>query len=198
MDLQILYSCLEHIQTPKMDFNALIAGHYLGRTRRLRTVVLTNKQILIINEQLKEENVYEFIEMFILSYVSDTNKTSNLLSLIPKIANKQLQINTQRISEQSNAINLLMSYRISSRHQIDFATLLHVAKAYFPQGNDNGGSIANKMFFKEFINAIKTKTEFNYESVADWSWICNIVNCRDWMISVIIQNVDVNFIEPQI
>mgnify|MGYP000951913372 CR=1 FL=1 len=150
---------------------------------------LNQKQISIISEQLKEENASEFVETLVLQYASDVDRTSHLLSLIPKISEKQLKITKKEVIEQSLATSLLIG-TINKKQNIDFATLMYVSKARFPEGNCNGGSPADKMFFEKFIEVIKTKKGFDYESEADWDWICKVANCETWMRSVIRQNIE--------
>jgi len=152
-------------------------------------MTLTPKQFSIISEQLNEENASEFVETLLLQYASDVDRTSNLLSLIPKIANKQLKITKNEVIEQSLATSLLIG-TVNKKQNIDFATLMYVSKARFPKGNCNGGSPADKMFFEKFIEVIKTKNGFDYESKDDWDWIRNIANCEEWMLSVIRQNIE--------
>jgi len=163
--------------------------------------MLAPTQISIINEQLDKENVHEFVETLILAYASDVKRTSDLLSLIPTLAEKQLHISNTKIVEYSNTVNLLIgdrnTKRPSKKYNLDFPTLLYTSKVHFPNGNCEGHSSAEKEFFNDFINAIKNKIGFDYESVDDWNWICNIADCEDWMRAVIRQNIDEMFQDPQ-
>jgi hypothetical protein len=155
-------------------------------------MTLEPKQYSIISEQLEKENVFEFVETLILSYASDVNRTSKLLSLIPKIAENQLKIVKIEVIDYSIATNLLIS-ECTNNKKCDFATMLFTCKVYFPNGNCKGASADGMEFFKRFIDAIKNKKEFDYESVVDWDWICNVVDCESWMLTVIRQNIDSDF-----
>lgn len=166
-------------------------------------MTLTVAQMSIINAQLRSENVNEIVETLILAYANDLNRTSDLLALIPRIASNQLRIKDKRIVEFSVACDCLLgerlTYPLNKRkcyQKVDFPTLLYGCIARFPYGNCNGASTSQQAFFQEFIDAINNKTGFDYESVDDWHWICNIAECREWMISVIKQNINEDFIEP--
>jgi hypothetical protein len=148
-------------------------------------------QLQIIEEQLQKENVSEFITELLIGYSTDVNRTSQLLSLIPKIADMQLKIVKNEVVEHSLATNLLIG-ATDKKQNMDFATLMYVSKACFPYGNCNGASPAGERFFQKFVDAIKNKKEFNYESKDDWHWICDIAQCESWMKSVIMQNVAEN------
>jgi hypothetical protein len=152
-------------------------------------MTLDSNQILIISEQLEKENISEFIETLILQYASDVNRTSRLLSLIPKIAENQLKITKNEVIEHSFATNLLIGATDKNK-KIDFPTLLYVAKVCFPSGNCNGASQVGERFFNKFIDAIRAKKEFDYQSKKDWDFICNIAQCESWMHSVIKQNIN--------
>lgn len=178
-------------------------------TQKIRTLtggkkMLSLEQINIINEQLQQDNAYEFIKTMITHYAKDVEHISQLLSFIPELADKQIKIRQEKIYEYVWATDLLLGercrYPIHKRksknkkeYNPDFPTLLYVCKAHFPNGNCDGGSIADKEFFAEFIETIKNKNGFDYENKEDWRWIFNIANCSDWMISVINQHIDANF-----
>lgn len=160
--------------------------------------MITPIQASIIKDVLSQGNSPEFIEALLLEYASDVEKTSQLLSMIPKIAEKRLQITQNHAREYSTAVNLMIGECTRKNHNTGFPTLLYTSKAFFPRGNCDGGSPANKIFFGELIEAIKNKTGFDYECGNDWNWLCNIAQCREWMISVIKQNIDENFEEPKV
>lgn len=171
--------------------------------------MLSLEQSNIIKEQLQQENAHEFVEELIMCYATDTNRIEELLVLIPKIANRQLQIKQKQIMEYVWAFNLLLSERVrypipqrksrgKNKDATYFPTLLYGCKAHFPAGNCNGGSLAEREFFSEFIEMLKNKAGFDYEDKADWEWICNDADCREWMLEVIKQHVDADFVEPDV
>lgn len=171
--------------------------------------MLSLEQSNIIKEQLQQENAHEFVELLIMSYASDTTRIGELLALIPKIADRQLQIKQKQISEYVWAFNLLLSERIrypipqrksksKNKDVAYFPTLLYGCKAHFPGGTSEGGCQAEKEFFSEFIEMLKNKAGFDYEDKDDWGWICNTADCREWMLEVIRQHVDAEFVEPDV
>ena len=153
---------------------------------------LTIIQNMIISDQLEKENASEFVETLILKYANDTENASHLLALIPKIAETQLQIAKTHITEYSTATTLLIG-DCTKLKDINFYTMLYTGKVYFPSGNCDGASPYGKEFFYRFIEKLKIKTTFNYESVGDWDFICSVADCEQWMLSVIRQNIDPNF-----
>lgn len=171
--------------------------------------MLSPEQSDIIKEQLQQENAHEFVEALIMGYASDTNRIRELLALIPKLADQQLQIKQKQIQEYAWAFDLLLSERIrypipqrksksKKKDDADFPTLLYGCKAHFPGGNCDGGCQAEKEFFTEFVEMAKNKVGFDYESKDDWEWICNTANCREWMLTVIKRYIDADFVEPEV
>ncbi len=171
--------------------------------------MLLLEQLNIIKEQLQQENAHEFVETLIVGYATDTIRIGELLTLIPKIADRQLQIKQKQILEYSWAYDLLLAERVrypipqrksksKKKYNPDFPTLLYGCKAHFPSGNCDGGSLAEREFFSEFIEMLKNKAGFDYEDKDDWGWICNTADCREWMLEVIRQHVDADFVEPEV
>ena len=164
--------------------------------------MLSLEQINIITKQISKENASEFVEVLIQMYANnDIERIGHLLSLIPDIAQEALKIKQKRIQEYSWATDLLLAERTHADIKRDNQTviiLLYVCKAHFPKGNCNGGSIADKEVFNEFIELLRKKKDFNYEDEKDWAWVCNTADCRDWMLEVIKQNIDPDFVEPDV
>lgn len=163
--------------------------------------MLSMEQIRIIVEQLSSDNSKEFVENLILTYASDSNRIEDLLMLIPRLASKQVKINEEQIAQKDFAIDLLLSDVYRSVHSVKtrqsdnsiFPGMLHVCRAHFPSGNCEGGSIADKDYFNRFVEYLKNKKTFDYEDPSAWSWIINIVHCKDWLVSVIHQNINPDF-----
>lgn len=166
--------------------------------------MLSPEQSKIIKEQLQQENVYEFVENLIMGYTTDTSRTGKLLTLIPKIADRQLQIKKKEVQDYVCAYNLLLGERLRCKSKSnkvgkpDFITLLYGCKAHFPNGSGDGGSQIEQKFFSEFIETVKRKVGFDYENKDDWGWICNTADCREWMLAVIKQHVNADFVEPDV
>ena len=166
--------------------------------------MLSLKQTNIIKEQLRQENAHEFVENLIMSYATDTNRIGELLALIPRIADRQLQIKQKQIQEYVFAYNLLLGERLRCKskagkvYRPEFTTLLYGCKAHFPNSSGDGGSQVEQEFFSEFIEIVKNKDGFDYEKEEDWEWICNTADCREWMLEVIKRYIDVDFVEPEV
>lgn len=171
--------------------------------------MLSLEQSDIIKEQLQHNNAREFVEKLIMDYATDTNRIGELLALIPKIAERQLQIKQKQVQDYVWAYDLLLVERVrypipqrkskgKKEYDPDFFTLLYGCKAHFPSGNCDGGSQAEKEFFSEFIEMLRDKVVFDYEGEDDWEWVCNTADCREWMLKVIKQHVDADFKEPEV
>lgn len=166
--------------------------------------MLDFKQIGIIKEELSKDTAKEFVTKIIIEYCSTTQRMSDLLDLIPKIAERGIQERQEKINQYYWALELMIGercrYPIPKRkskskkeYNPDFSTLLYVARAYFPFGNCVNGSKADKEFFEEFISTIKNKQGFDYENSEDWKWIAKTANCEEWFLNVIKQNIDEDF-----
>lgn len=163
--------------------------------------MLSEEQIRVIVEQLSSDNAKEFVEYLILTYASDVDRIEDLLMLIPRLAAKQLKMKQDDILQKDWAIDLLLSdlykdenkskYRKSDSTM--FAGMLHVCRAHFPKGTCEGGGVADSAYFNKFISMLKYKKGFDYEQPASWDWIIKIVHCKDWLVSVIEQNIDPEF-----
>lgn len=166
--------------------------------------MLSSEQSNIIREQLQQENAHEFVESLIMSYASDTTRIGELLALIPKIADRQLQIKQKQIQEYVFAYNLLLGERLRCKSKggkvskPEFTTLLYGCKAHFPNSSGDRGSQVEQEFFSEFIKIVKNKDGFDYEKEEDWEWICNTADCGEWMLGVIKRYIDADFVEPEV
>ena len=120
--------------------------------------MLDFEQIKIIKEQIAKENADEFVQKLILAYCTNTSRMTELLELIPKIAEKGIKERQERINDYYFGMQLLLGercrYPIPQRkskakkeYNPNFPTLLYVAKAYFPNGNCDRGSQADREFF---------------------------------------------------
>lgn len=166
--------------------------------------MLSLQQEQIITEQLSKENASEFVKELIRSYAVSVENISELLSYIPKLAEKQLAIKEAAIHQYSWATDLLIVDRNLHPHKYkkgdeknQFCTLLYTCKAHFKSGNSEGQSEACKQFFNEFIEMLKDRKEFDYTNEEDWEWAYNSAVCADWLESVIKQNIDSEFIKPK-
>ena len=166
--------------------------------------MLSLEQENIIEEQLSKENASEFVKELIRKYSNSVETVGELLSYIPKLAERQLRINQNRINQYSWGMDLLIAdrhmhpgkYKKGDTHG-RFVTLLYVCKAHFTNGNADRDSDAGKEFFSEFIEMLKQKKEFDYTSEKDWEWIYTTAGGADWLECVIKQNIDNGFVKPK-
>lgn len=166
--------------------------------------MLSIEQYKIIDDQLAKESASEFVKMLIVKYGSTVETIGELLSYIPKLAEKQLKIKQNRINQYSWGMDLMIGdryihpgkYKKDDSH-MRFVTLFFTCKAHFISGNIKYESKAGKEFFCEFIEMLKDKKEFNYTKEDDWNWIYTTAGGADWLETVIKQNIDSNFVKPK-
>lgn len=166
--------------------------------------MLDLEQYKIIKEQLSKDNASEFVKEMLALYANTTDRTRELLSYIPQIADKQLQMKQDRINQYSLATDFIIADRYSHPGKYTkkdlhgkFCTLFFTCKAHFVIGNADRGSIAGKAFFNEFVDMLKEKKEFDYTDKDDWKWVYSIADGADWLENVIKQNIDNEFIKPE-
>ena len=165
--------------------------------------MLSTEQLNIIKEQLQQDSTNEFVETLIMCYATDTSRTGELLTLIPKIAERQLQIKKKQVQEYAFAYDLLLGERLkykskNKRYSPDFNVLLYGCKTHFPSGSCGDSNHVDRAFFSEFVDVVRNKVGFDYETKEDWEWICNTADCREWMLKVIKQHIDTDFVEPEV
>lgn len=165
--------------------------------------MLSMEQYKIIDEQLSKENASEFVKTLLVKYGNSVETISELLSYIPKLAEKQLTIKQKRITQYSWGMDLMIGDRYThpGKYKKDdvhgrFVTLLYTCKAHFVNSNAEHDSVAGKAFFNEFVEMLKEKKEFDYTSEKDWEWIYTTAGGADWLESVIKQNIDEEFVKP--
>ena len=166
--------------------------------------MLSMEQYEIIDEQLSKENSTEFVKTLLVKYGNSVETIGELLSYIPKLAEKQLSIKQKRITQYSWGMDLMIGdrythpgkYKKNDTHE-RFVTLLYTCKAHFVNGNAEHDSVAGKAFFNEFVEMLKERKEFDYTSEKDWEWIYTTAGSADWLESVIKQNIDEEFVKPK-
>lgn len=166
--------------------------------------MLSVEQYKIIEDQLSKDNSTEFVKTLINRYADSVETIGSLLSYIPKLAEKQLEMKQKRINQYSFGMDLVIGDRYThlGKYKKDdahgrFCTLFYTCKAHFPSGNTEYSSVAGKAFFNEFVEMLKEKKEFNYNSEKDWEWIYTAAGGVDWLESVIKQNIDSKFVKPK-
>lgn len=166
--------------------------------------MLSYEQHQIIKEQLSKETASEFVKVMLNEYANTVDKTSELLGYIPKIAEKQLQMKQEKITQYSCATDLMIGDRYSHPGKYTkndahgrFCVLFYTCQVHFPFGNAEKDSIAGKAFFDEFVDMLKTKMAFDYTKYEDWEWVYSIAGGADWLENVIKQNIETDFVKPK-
>lgn len=166
--------------------------------------MLSIDQYKIIEEQLSSETASEFVKALINRYANSVDAIGELLSYIPKLAEKQLQIKQKRINQYSFGMDLLIAdwnihpgkYNKNDANN-RFVMLFYTCKAHFVNGNSEHFSVSGKAFFEELIEILKAKKGFDYTSEKDWEWVYTTAGGADWLESVIRQNIDSEFVKPK-
>lgn len=166
--------------------------------------MLSIGQYKIIEEQLSSETASEFVKTLINRYANSVDAIGELLSYIPKLAEKQLQIKQKRINQYSFGMDLLIADRHTNPKKYNkndennrFVMLFYACKAHFVNGNSEHASVSGRAFFEELIETLKAKKGFDYTSEKDWEWIYTTAGGADWLESVIRQNIDSEFVKPK-
>lgn len=166
--------------------------------------MLSIEQYKIIEEQLSKENSSEFVKTLLAQYGNTVETIGELLSYIPKLAERQLKIKQKRINQYSWGMDLMIGdrymhhgkYKKNDAHG-RFVTLFFTCKAHFINGNAEHDSKAGQAFFNELIEMLQEKKEFDYTSETDWEWIYTTAGGADWLENVIKQNIDSEFMKPK-
>lgn len=166
--------------------------------------MLSLEQYQIIKNELSKETAKEFVKTLLDMYANNVENISDLLSYIPRLAEKQLTIKQDIINQYSWSTDLLISDRYLHPHKYKkyegdnrFYILLYTCKAHFKSGNASCQSKSCETFFNEFIEILKEKKEFDYTNKEDWEWIYTSAGCADWLEKVIQQNIDSKFVKPE-
>lgn len=166
--------------------------------------MLSIEQYKIIEEQLSSETAFEFVKTLINRYANSVDAIGELLSYIPKLAEKQIQIKQKRINQYSFGMDLLIADRHINPGEYNkndtnnrFVMLYYDCKAHFVNGNSEQSSVSGKAFFEELIEILKARKGFDYTSEKDWEWIYTTAGGSDWLESVIRQNIDSEFVKPK-
>ena len=79
--------------------------------------MLSLQQYQIIEEELSKETAREFIETMLKKYANSVENISELLSYIPKLAEKQLRVRQVEINQYSWATDMLIADRHLHPHK---------------------------------------------------------------------------------
>ena len=169
--------------------------------------MLTIEQENIIRQELSKSTADEFVRCLLDKYGDNLENLSKLLSYIPKLADKSLNIKQREINRYSWSTDLLLGERHryplnkrkarkNSSDNPDFPTLLYTCLAHIDLDTLDGQSIAVKSFFDEFVDVLKNKRGFDYEKESEWDWLDGIANGGELVTNVVRTYIDKDFVPP--
>lgn len=170
--------------------------------------ILTTDQKQIINKcvdkMILSENKEEMLNYFLRCFCFNTENCNLLLRAIPQIAEQMNSINKAKISEHSLALDLAIGsvarekYKPTKDNRQRFAMLVILLKAQYSSGKFDTASLNVKSLFDEMISYIKDKTGFDINKKEDWAWAFDISHTGNFLVNVIRNNIDENFVCPYI
>lgn len=162
--------------------------------------MLDPSQLDVIEEELSRDTKSIFVEALISEYCKDPSQCIDFLSVLPKIVCNPIVSLQKKINQYSWAVTLLLDKWLEhvnfSQQDEDnpllFSVMLHIAWVHFPSGNCDEKTLAEKDFFSTFVRMLKRRKAFDYKKETSWQLLIRL-GCRDWLISVIQQNIDRGF-----
>ena len=169
--------------------------------------MLTIEQENIICQELSKSTADEFVRCLLDKYGDNLENLSKLLSYIPNLADKSLNIKQREINRYNWSTDLLLAERYdcppnkrktrkNSDYNPDFPTLLYTCIAHINPATIDGQSIAVKAFFDEFVDALANKRGFDYNKDSDWKWLDEIANGSLLVTWTIRTYIDKDFVPP--
>lgn len=169
--------------------------------------MLSFEQEKIIRQELSQPTADEFVKRLLAYYSNDLEKLNLLLSYIPKLAEKSLNMKQKEINRYSWSTDLLVAERYhyplnkrkarkNSDYNPDFPALLYTCLAHIDLNTVDAQSVAVKAFFEEFVDALKNKRGFDYEKTGDWNWLDNVANGSQYVTKVVRSYIDKDFVPP--
>lgn len=169
--------------------------------------MLSAEQKNIIREELLKSTADEFVRCLLDTYSNELENLSQLLSYIPKLADKSLNIKQREINRYSWSTDLLLAERYNyppnkrkvrknSENNPTFPTLLYTCLSHINPNTLNGQSIAVKAFFNEFVDTLANKRGFDYNKESDWKWLDGVANGSQLVTWTIRTYIDKDFVPP--
>lgn len=155
-----------------------------------------------VGEMTKAENKEEILNYFLMCFCSNVENCNIALRVIPQIAEKMNNINNQRLSEYSIALETALScasrdrYKPKKDNRQRFAILAIMLKALYSDGKSNRMSESEKSLFEKLISYIKDKSGFDIKNEDDWYWEFNMSHTGNFLVNVIKNNIDKKFEYP--
>ena len=170
-------------------------------------IMLTFEQEKIIQQEISKSTANEFVKRLLDEYSNDLENLNKLLSFIPKLAEKSLNIKQREINRYSWSTDLLLVERYhyplnkrkarkNSDNNPDFPTLLYTCLSHINLDTLDGQSVVVKAFFEEFVDTLKNKRGFDYDNANDWDWLSNVACGSQYVTEVIRTYIDKDFTPP--
>ena len=170
-------------------------------------IMLTFEQEKIIQQELSKSTANEFVKRLLDEYSNDLENLNLLLSFIPKLAEKSLNIKQREINRYSWSTDLLIGERYryplnkrkarkNSDNNPDFPTLLYTCLTHINPNTITSQSVAVQSFFEEFVDTLRNKRGFDYGNTDDWDWLSNVACGSQYVTEVIRTYIDKDFTPP--
>lgn len=134
--------------------------------------MLSEERIAIIYNILHSPTENEEVDLLIKEYAKQKRENASiLLRLIPIISAIADEHHVKEVAETKNALDTLLVYRYAPKvdKRTKFAMMVQICKVLFPSGTANGGSNADKKFFKEFLDLFNDTKAFSWEEDKLWA-----------------------------
>ena len=169
--------------------------------------MLTAEQMNIIYNELSKSTADEFVRCLLDAYSNDLENLSKLLSYIPKLADKSLNIKQREINRYSWSMDLLLTERYhypprnrktrkNSKNSPEFPLLLYTCLSHINPDYIDRQSVGVKAFFEEFVDALANKRGFDYNKDSDWKWLDGVANGSQLVTWTIRTYIDKDFVPP--
>lgn len=126
-----------------------------------------------MNDLLKDDNVALIIKTMIHEYVKNSVYVGqDLIRYINEIVTDIIVKNENDIANIKGASWMLLFQNEMNKKDVHsyFATTVPVMKTLYPNGLDNSANLAQKKYFKNFINLCKNKKAFSWDNKSDVEW----------------------------
>lgn len=136
-----------------------------------------------MNDLLKDSNVDLIIKTMINEYTKDSiYNAQSLISYINSIVSNIIMKTSNDVRDLKQASWMLIFQNEMNKKDVHsyFATMVSVMKILYPNGLDESANLAQKKYFKNFINLCKDKKAFSWDNKSDIEW-ANHYNYTDYL-----------------
>lgn len=126
-----------------------------------------------MNDLLKDDNIGLIMRTMIHEYVKKSVYVGqDLIRYINEIVTDIIVKNENDIADLKGASWMLLFQNEMNKQDVHsyFATMVPVMKTLYPDGLDNSANLAQKKYFKNFIDLCKNKKAFSWDNKSDVEW----------------------------